>query len=85
MNDLPPLADNAAVPGVRRLYEELEKKRKMIDVQAEMKEAEELERAIIKRQLNEGRGLKTRRIKRSKRRNSKRRKSKRRKSRRHKR
>lgn len=85
MNDLPPLSANALEPEVRRLYEQLEKQRKMIDVQAEMKEAEELDRAIIVAQLNKGRGLKTRRIKRSKRRNSKRRKSKRRKSKRHKR
>ena len=84
MNELPPLAVNAVVPEVRELYEELEKKRKMIDVQAEMKEAEELERAIIEAQFNKGRGLNTRRIKRSKRRNSKRRNSKRRKSRRRK-
>lgn len=77
MNDLPPLAVNVVVPEVRQLYEELEKKRKMIDVRAEMKEAEELESAIIEAQLNKGRGLNTRRIKRSKRRKSKRRKSRR--------
>ena len=77
MNDLPPLAVNAVVPEVRHLYEQLEKTRKMIDVRAEMKEAEELESAIIEAQLNKGRGLNTRRIKRSKRRKSKRRKSRR--------
>ena len=83
MNDLPPLAVNAVVPEVRELYEQLQTQRNMINVQAEMKAAEELEMAIIKAQLNKGRGQKTRRIKRSKRRNSKR--SKRRKSKRHKR
>lgn len=77
MNELPPLAVNAVVPEVRQLYEELQTKRKMIDVQAETEEAEKLESAIIKRKLNEGRGLKTRRIKRSKRRKSKRIKSRR--------
>ena len=84
MNELPQLAVNAVIPEVRELYEQLQTQRNMINVQAEMKAAEELEMAIIAAQLNKGRGLKTRRIKRSKRRNSKRRNSKRRKSRRHK-